>query len=227
MKKRPLIGITPSVNSENFIRMRPAYLDSVWNGGGLPVFLSYTTDPQKLSEYAEQFDGFLFSGGVDVDPKYYGEEKMFDSVDICAARDDFELALFEAVKDTGKPIFGICRGIQLINVALGGTLYQHMEGHSQKEKGTVREQHVAVAEGSLLEKIVGKKDIKVNSFHHQAIKDVAPSLLSAGEADDGFCEAVWSPSHPFLLAVQWHPELFSTLDESSSSLFRAFVDAAR
>ena len=122
---RPAIAITPSYNSDGMIRMRPAYLEAVWDAGGLPVFVSYTSDPAKLDEYARQFDGFLFAGGVDVDPKYYGEQVMFDSVSISEERDSFELELAARVLPTSKPVLGICRGIQLINVAMGGSLYQH------------------------------------------------------------------------------------------------------
>ena len=113
--KRPLIGLVSSRDGGKMM-MNLTYMNSVWYAGGLPVILAYTTDPDKLAEYAETFDGFLFSGGVDVDPVKYGEEKMFDSVEIDSVRDEFEEALFKAVYPTGKPILGICRGIQSINV---------------------------------------------------------------------------------------------------------------
>ena len=125
--KRPMIGLVSSRDGDKMM-MAQRYMDAVWYAGGLPVVLSYTTDPQKLAEYAAIFDGFLFSGGVDVNPVKYGEEKQFDSVEIDDMRDEFEEALFKVIYPTGKPILGICRGIQSINVWMGGTLHQHIEG---------------------------------------------------------------------------------------------------
>lgn len=224
---RPVIAITPSYNSDGMIRMRPAYLDAVWDAGGLPVFVSYTTDPAKLDEYARQFDGFLFAGGVDVDPKYYGEQVMFDSVSISEERDSFELALAARVLPTSKPVLGICRGIQLINVAMGGSLYQHIDGHSQSEPRDVRPQHVRLAVGTPFCRLAGgRSELMVNSFHHQAVSRPAPGLCVAAEADDGICEAIYQPGERFLVGVQWHPELFYTQDETAGNLFRAFVEAA-
>ena len=110
---RPLVGIVPSRDGEKAM-MAQRYMDAVWYAGGLPVVLGYTTDPNKLEEYATIFDGFLFSGGVDVDPAYYGEEKQFDSVEIDEQRDAFEKGLFKAVYPTKKPILGICLGMQLL-----------------------------------------------------------------------------------------------------------------
>ena len=224
---RPAIAITPSYNSDGMIRMRPAYLDAVWDAGGLPVFVSYTTDPAKLDEYARQFDGFLFAGGVDVDPKYYGEQVMFDSVSISEERDSFELELAARVLPTSKPVLGICRGIQLINVAMGGSLYQHIDGHSQSEPRDVRPQHVRLAVGTPFCRLAGgRSELMVNSFHHQAVSRPAPGLCVAAEADDGICEAIYQPGERFLVGVQWHPELFYTQDETAGNLFRAFVEAA-
>jgi putative glutamine amidotransferase len=225
---RPLIAITPSYTKEGYVRMNPAYLDAVWAAGGMPVFVAYSEDEKKLCEYASLFDGFLFSGGVDLDPKYYGETVQFDSVEICAARDTFELALFKHVMETGKPVFGICRGIQTINVAMGGSLYQHIGGHSQKEKGNERTQRVAVTPGTLLSDITGNKPyLMVNTFHHQAVKTPAPALVPAAYSEDGICESVYLPGHRFFLGVQWHPELFFSLDPAAAALFNAFVGACR
>ncbi|MBQ9081004.1 MAG: gamma-glutamyl-gamma-aminobutyrate hydrolase family protein [Clostridia bacterium] len=224
--KRPNIAITPSYTSDNFIRMRPAYLDAVWAAGGLPSFVSYTSDPDKLDQYAADFDAFLFAGGVDVDPKYYGEQVMFDSVTINAERDEFELALAERVIKSGKPVLGICRGIQLLNVALGGSLYQHIDGHSQSEKGNIRTQNVRLAAGTPLSDFAdGAEHIQVNTFHHQAVKQVAPPLSAAAWSEDGICEAVYMQGHKFFVGVQWHPELFWQDDTAAEKLFRAFVAA--
>lgn len=225
---RPLIGIAPSHNGDcptTTVR----YMNAVWNSGGNPVILAYTTDPKKLAEYAEVFDGFLFSGGVDVNPVLYGEEKQFDSVEIDDERDAFEKGLFDAVMPTGKPILGICRGIQSLNVFRGGTLHQHMEGHRQEAPGTTRTYAVTVTEGSLLHRLCGKSEILVNTFHHQAVKDVAPGLVVDGISADGYVEALHDPQHPFFLAVQFHPEFYCGLedDDHSRPMFEAFIDACR
>ena len=226
--QRPLIGVVPSRGEER-IKLSQHYLNAVWNAGGLPVILAYTTEPQKIAEYTATFDGFLFSGGVDLDPVLYGEEKQFDSVEIDPRRDAFEKALFEAVYPTGKPIFGICRGVQSVNVWLGGTLHQHMEGHRQDVPGVRHEYPTAICEGSLFHKICGKTSVGVNSFHHQAVKDVAPALVVDAVSEDGFVEALHAPDHPFLLAVQFHPEIYCGAedDDHSHLLFRAFVDACK
>lgn len=225
--RRPLIAITTSYNSEGMIRMRPAYLDALWQAGAVPVFVAHTTDAQKLDEYAAEFDGFLFSGGVDVDPKYYGEQIMFDSVNVSAERDEFELALAARVIAGERPVLGICRGIQLLNVAMGGDLYQHIEAHSQSEPRDVTPYTVRIQPGTRLHDIVGHDEIRVNSFHHQAVRRVAPGLVCAGVAEDGICEAVCLPGERFLVGVQWHPELFYSKDAAAASIFRAFVEAAK
>ena len=225
---RPLVGIVPSRDGER-ASIPQRYMDAVWYAGGLPVVLSYTTDPDKLAEYATIFDGFLFSGGVDVDPVHYGEEKQFDSVEIDPQRDAFEKGLFNAVYPTGKPILGICRGIQSINVWLGGTLYQHIEGHRQTQPADVRTHEILIREGSMLHALCGKTSVMVNTFHHQAIKTPAPVLTVDATAPDGTVEAVHQQDHRFLFAIQSHPEFYYSREDDDHSLavFRAFVNACR
>lgn len=223
---RPIIGILASHEGSQ-LRIPFRYMDALWRAGALGVPLSYTTDPEKVAGYVDTCDGFLFSGGVDIDPIRYGEEKQDERVEIDLDRDAFELAMFPEIYKSRKPILGICRGIQLINVALGGSLYQHMDGHRQSEPETERPQLARLPEGSLLREICKKQEINVNSFHHQSIKDVAPGLLVDALSEDGFVEAVHAPSYPFLLAVQFHPEIYNHCpdDDHSRALFRAFVEA--
>ncbi len=225
--KRPIIGIAPS-QSDGKIKMNTAYADAILDAGGVPVFLPYTTDPDRIAMYTELCDGLLFAGGVDVHPKYYGEEIAFDSVEVLDARDEFELALFPAYFATKKPIMGICRGIQSINVALGGSLIQHIDGHAQKkdEDGYPMPRKATVVPGTKLHGIVGQETLRTNSYHHQAVKMPAPGAVIAARSDDGVIEAIEYPEHPFLVAVQWHPELFYKKDEAAATLFRAFVGAA-
>ena len=225
---RPLIGIVSSRDGEKKM-MNQRYMDAVWYAGGLPVVLSYTTDEAKLAEYGVIFDGFLFSGGVDVNPVKYGEEKMFDSVEIDDARDDFEEALFKAVYPTGKPILGICRGIQSVNVWLGGTLYQHIDGHRQDVPAEERTHLITVTEGSLFHKLCGKTEVMVNTFHHQAVKTPAPVLTVDAVNPQGIVEVVHEEGHRFLLGVQFHPEFYFSRedDDHSAAIFKAFIAACQ
>ena len=226
--QRPIIGITCSKTAEGKIAMSQNYLNSVWEAGAVGVFLAYTEDEQKLAEYAQVFDGFLFAGGDDMDPARYGETVQFDSVEVDSDRDAFELGLYRHVKASGKPILGICRGIQLLNVAEGGTLYQHIEGHRQTPTpGTVTEQAVNVTKGSLLHALTGKDRFMVNTFHHQNVKDVAPTLTVNAVSEDGYVEAVHMQGHKFFFAVQWHPEIFRQSSEEMQRVFSAFVNACK
>ena len=224
--KRPLIGLVSSRDGEKMM-MAQRYMDAVWYAGGLPVVLAYTTDPEKLAEYAQIFDGFLFSGGVDVNPVKYREEKQFDSVEIDTVRDEFEEALFRAIYPTGKPILGICRGIQSINVWMGGTLYQHLDGHRQDQPADQTTHEILIKEGSMLHALCGKTSVMVNTFHHQAIKTPAPALTVDALSPDGYIEAVHEEGHRFLFAMQSHPEFYYSKagDDHSLAIFKAFVSA--
>ena len=226
MKHSPLIGIIPAYSDDRKIKLSPQYVFALLDCGAIPVVLPYTEDGEMLSRYAEQFDAFLFSGGVDIDPVHYGEETKFESVTIDKERDTFELSFFPKALETGKPILGICRGSQLINVALGGTLHQHIDGHKQTENGSIPTHSVTLEKDSFLASVLGKTTFSVNSFHHQAVKDVAPTLRAVAFNENGYIEAIESISHPFLVAVQWHPELLYEVSDASKALFRAFVAAA-
>ena len=226
---RPAIGVVPSRNNR-VAAVKFEYLDAVWHAGGLPVPLSYTTDEVKLAEYAALFDGFLFTGGVDLEPARYGEETdPHAGVDTDPERDAFEAGLFAAVYPTGKPILGVCRGIQSINVWLGGTLRQHVDGHRQSAPMTERTHPVEIIENSLFYRICGKTRVTVNSSHHQVVKDLAPALTADGFNEEGYVEAAHGPNHPFLFAVQFHPESYYQAedDDHATAIFKAFVDACR
>ena len=227
-EKRPLIGIFPSRN-EARIALSWNYLDAVYHAGGMGVPLGYTTDPEKIQTYVDMMDGFLLSGGVDLDPTLYGEEKAFDSVEIDDQRDAFEGAAFPLILASGKPILGICRGIQSINVFMGGTLYQHIDGHRQDRPAVERSQHLKVVEGSYIHGLIGKTDIMVNSFHHQNVKDLAQGLVAEGYSDEGYVEIVHAPQHKFLLGVQFHPEFYHAQpdDDHSLAIFEAFINACK
>ena len=223
----PLIAVVPSYDEKRRVKIPPAYLTSLSESGAIGVVIPYAEDAKTINEYASRFDGFLFSGGVDLDPIYYGEMKAFDSVETDPDRDRFELLLMEAVYGTGKPILGICRGEQLLNVACGGSLFQHMEGHRQSEEGAIATHKVRIDPTSRLYGIVRREEIMTNTFHHQAVKNVAPSLRATAWAEDGTVEAVESDTHPFLIGVQWHPEMLRERESHARALFRAFTEEAK
>ena len=229
INNRPLIGIMGSRDGDkDHTPFR--YQNAVWAGGGFAVVLPFTKDEKAAEEYAQLCDGFMFSGGVDVDPRFYGEEKQFDSVEVDPERDEFEKLMFEKVYKTGKPILGICRGIQSINVWMGGTLYQHIDGHRQTISGLKRPQPLKAVEGGVLAGIAGKTDLHVNSFHHQNVKVLADGLKADAYSEDGYIEAVYAPDYPsWLFAVQFHPEIYFAVedDDHSLAIFRTFVDKCR
>lgn len=222
------IALSGSIPESDIVSINQKYLTAVWNAGAIPTLLSPNTDEEYIKFVCEHFDGFMFCGGDDLDPKYYGEEKSDRIGNVCAARDEFEEKLFSAAYATGKPILGICRGMQIINVFLGGSLHQHMDGHVQSEEKSVVTHSVLIEKGSMLEKIVGKSEFRVNTFHHQAINSLSPKLRAdAYSKDDGYIEACHSDEHNFLLGVQWHPESYCEASEISQKIFKAFIEACR
>ena len=227
-ENRPVIGITSSM-SDSFVRMRRNYFDAIENAGGIPVFLPHSGGAEDAERLIAFCDGVLFAGGDDVDPKHYGEEIKFDNVETTPIRDDFELALAQILKKDNRPVLGICRGAQILNVAFGGTLYQHIDGHRQEERGAINERSARVTVGTLLSELAGADEVFTNSFHHQAVKDVAPGFVAAARAEDGTVEAIEPAerSDRFFLAVQWHPEFFYKTDECAKNIFKAFVEAAK
>ena len=236
---RPIIGITPSLESgEGKIYTPTSYPKAIIEAGGTPVFFNFTRDDEMIEAYAGMVDGVLFSGGDDINPATYGEDQIWACGDVVPLRDDFEIKLLKVLveKYPEKPILGICRGCQLMNVAMGGTLYQDLR--SQKE-GCIRHQqqqsshyasHKAIlTEGSLLHRIYGSTEIQVNSFHHQAVKVLAPGMKMVATARDGVAEAFEKPDHPYFVAVQWHPERLveGPHHPEHKPLFKSFVDACR
>ena len=189
---KPFIAITPNCFNEK-IELHCRYFKIITLCGGLPVLLPQTDDISEIRLYAAKFDGFLFSGGDDVNPILYGEMKSPKCGLISDERDLFEILLLNEVMKLNKPIFAICRGIQLINVALGGTLYQHIEGHERIKHDV----------------IINNERISVNSYHHQAVKEVPPLLKVTAYTEDGTIEAVYMPGYKYLHAVQWHPEMMN------------------
>lgn len=232
--KKPIIGVTPSVDEEHHrCLVQPGYLESIDRAGGLPLMLPLTDREEDIARFVEICDGFLFVGGPDIEPWRFGQELLPECGPQNKERDAMEWKLMEAALAADKPIFGVCRGIQVLNTVLGGTLYQDIPSqyktelcHSMPEPPYNRTAHLfRVVEGTPLAKLPCAEG--VNSRHHQAILDLAPGLEIMAYAADGIIEAVRMPKKRFVWAVQWHPEAFWEEEGLNMELFRAFVEAAK
>jgi putative glutamine amidotransferase len=231
--RRPLIGISAHVamvDDGEGITVRHhvanvAYAKAVRKAGGVPVLLPMiaATDAE---EYIEHVDGVLITGGDDMNPGLYGATPHERTKPADRERDEFEIAIVAAARAHDRPLLCICRGIQVMNVALGGTLQQHCDHHFDLSRYNEDAHTVQVEPGSLLAKIVGAGEIGVNSLHHQAIEALAPSLRATACSNDGIVEGVELPAARFTVGVQWHPELLRHRTEHFA-LFEALVDASR
>ena len=232
-EKKPIIALTPYHNTEkDEPYMRPAYLKAVRAAGGIPVILPLEADEEELAQLVDYVDGILFTGGPDVHPFYFGEETQRFCGNVSMKRDSMELALLRLAMERKKPILGICRGVQLINIGLGGDIYQDIPSqfkedfpiaHTQPFGYEIPSHTVKVAKGTLLAGIAGSDVLRVNSMHHQAVQNLAPGLTASGFAPGGLIEAVEMPGYPFLLGVQWHPEYLWERDEAARGIFGRFV----
>ena len=222
--RKPRIGVTPdSRESTPYVQsVLSGYRTGVERAGGEWVVIPYHLGSSALLAAARSLDGVIFSGGSDVDPSRYGaerEEACGESVEI---RDAMELMLMELAMARDLPVLGTCRGLQLINVALGGTLTQHINGHEQS--GVCGFWHdVRVRPETALHALAGADRAMVNSFHHQCARELAPGLTASAVHADGTIEAFEMPSHRFLMAVQWHPEMTLDADGLSIKFFEALV----
>lgn len=218
MTERPLIAITTG-GEKRLPRQPDLYLQALEGAGASAVFI----EPDAgIMETVESYSGFLLPGGRDIDPLLYNEQSITDMDLEDRKRVDFDLALFHSAARQGKPILGICYGMQLINVATGGTLYQDIE--TQKKGGTnhrVENHQIEVNDNPFIKS--GRYE--VNSGHHQAVKDTGRGLNAFAFAPDGVIEAFYSPEHRFLLGVQWHPERMR--NGLSENVFTSFIEACR
>lgn len=234
---RPVIGLTHSIHlDEDSLHLPTSYVQALAAAGATPLILPATEDPDLIEHYLSLVDGVLLAGGDDVNPAAYGEHTLRQCGDICPLRDAYELRLCQLALERRKPVLGICRGAQLLNVALGGTLYQDLSSqlpesiaHSQHQISRYVAHPVSIVDGSLLRRIHGSGQIFVNTFHHQAVKQPGRGLKVTALAPDGVIEAIELEGHPFCLGVQWHPERLvqNPSDTEHRKLFQAFVEACR
>lgn len=235
--EKPIIGILPQYEIETKrIKIEEFYVKAIQKEGGVPVILPLYQELSDLIALLPWLDGVLYPGGPDASPFYWGEDSTWECRVIQPARDILEIGLLPYILDLRKPILGICRGIQVLNIALGGDIYQDIEhlkssntnvGHYQKSRGDVPTHYVNVQKSTLLHHIVNTEKIMVNSYHHQVICNVAKSLEIVGYSNDGYIEAVAMRDYPFLLGVQWHPEELYEVDKTSQLIFRAFIQACQ
>lgn len=247
---KPIIGICANYSTDDQIGVKGGlgmpgqewqvladdYIKAIERAGGTPVVLPITRSIDSISPVLGLLDGILFSGGTDIDPRYYGEWPGKGLGDIDPGRDRHEFALAEkALHETDIPILGICRGAQLLNVATGGSLYQDLlldrpEGlfHTQKMAPKYHPIHpVTVKAGSKLHAIFGDEELWVNSFNHQAIKKVGNGFEVTMSAPDGLVEGIEMSAERFVVAVQWHPEMMIDHDSRYLAIFQAFVEACK
>ena len=228
---KPVIGVLPLYDKDKASYwMLPGYFLGLQAAGALPLMLPLE-GLEDLDQLTKLCDGFLFTGGQDVDPACYQEALSPQCGELCPRRDRLELALLRRALEAGKPILGICRGLQLMNVGLGGSLYQDLPSQRpgpirhRMEAPYDREAHSVKLPGPLAT-LLGTEQLGVNSCHHQGVKDLAPGLLPMAWAQDGLVEAFYHPDQPFVWAVQWHPEFYDPNQGPGAPIFRAFVQAA-
>lgn len=234
---KPIIGVTPLWDDKlDSLWMLPGYVDAITKAGGLPIIFPLKASREDILQLCDMCDGFLLTGGDDINPALYNQQPRDKTETSNVDRDFLESEVFSYAIEHNKSVLGICRGIQLINALCGGTLYQDLPteydilpaiDHVNHEMTPPYDKHchrVRVLADTPLAALVDNAEwIGVNSYHHQAIKTLAPNLEAMAISEDGIVEAVYMPSKTFVQAVQWHPEFNFHCDDNSSSLFASFV----
>ena len=231
---KPIIGISSNLK-EHILSVSTDNIHAITEFGGVPIVLP-NVKKDAIESVVGMIDGLLLTGGGDIDPTLFGEEPHQKLGSIVPERDEFEVLLIQKMLELNKPILGICRGAQIISIAAGGDMYQDIYTqiskpllqHDQQAPRTHASHYVEVTPGSILSNIVGVEKFKVNSFHHQAVREMPKGFKVSGVASDGIIEAFESSEHPFVLGVQWHPEcLVLKNDVVSELIFKAFIGACK
>lgn len=222
----PVVGISCSRSGSGGALLPTTYTDAVFRAGGVPLVIPTVRSEAEADAVVAALDAIVFSGGEDVAPAWYGEAVWNETVEVDAVRDTSDMLLARAALASGKPILAICRGSQLLNVALGGSLLQDIPSQLPSNVGHSASFHkIGLSEGSVLARIYGPDSLLVNSFHHQAVKEPAPGVTVTARSSDGIVEA-WEADH--IWAVQFHPEkMLRSGDSRWLTLFRQFVESAR
>ena len=226
-KGKTFSGYLRSYANEDYVR-------AVSKNGGVPLILPVTADEEIIKRQVEKLDGLIITGGHDISPTSYGEEPLVKLGETLPIRDSFDRLLFKYAIKKNIPILGICRGLQMMNVYFGGSLYQDLSynkvsyvKHDQEDGPTLATHSISIEEDSWLYKSLGEGEVLVNSFHHQAIKDLASDLRVVARAKDGVIEAVEHKSYGYMLGVQFHPEMIFEEDPKMNKIFKQLIDQAR
>lgn len=231
--KRPVIGMVPAydpVKKQCFLR--PQYARAIQKAGGLAFILPLTDEAEDIDQITDLYDGFLFTGGADLSPSLYGEKPLPCTRNCVVNREKMELSLMKSILAKNKPVLGICRGMQFINVYFHGTLYQDILDqrkdslvHWQKEPFETPSHMDQIDPASPLYRVLKTTLLPVNSLHHQGVKECASELRVMAHASDGLVEAIYHPDYPFVWGIQWHPE-FLTENPKQLAIFEALIQAA-
>lgn len=231
---KPIIGLTMGHNRDESV-VNDGYTKAVLAWGGIPLMLPLQIKEEEMERLITLCDGFVFTGGGDIDPKYFGEEIKEYNGEISPIRDEMEIPFMKLLAGRQKPVLGICRGAQVMNVALGGSIYQDLRAeqkqlvaldHKPKAPYDYPVHQVAITPGSLLHKTLGEKSIRVNSIHHQGFNQLGQGLSAGATAPCGLVEAIEGKNHPFFMGLQWHPEKMPEAS-ATKSIFYAFIAACR
>jgi len=226
----PVNGVTAESISNN-ISLHENYMKALLKAGSIPLVLPFAKGAVEINEILAHIDGLMLTGGTDVDPELFGEEPEPGLQKVDPKRDRFEKMLILEALQKDLPIFAICRGNQMLNVAAGGTLYQDIFSlpnvlqHHQNAPRNHQSHHIQIYPGTQLSKLVTGQRWKVNSFHHQSVKDPAPGFQISAVSADGVTEAIESQQHQFVIGVQWHPSDLVDKDPNAAQLFASFVQA--
>lgn len=228
---KPMIGVTASLDGTT-VKVQRENIEAIELSGGIPVIVPYYKQEESISELVYSLDGLLLTGGGDIDPTLFGEEPIPQLGSITPERDWLEGILIKKFLTTKKPILGICRGCQILNITAGGGMYQDIYSqinrnllqHVQQAPRNHPTHWVTIKKGTLFHEIMGQEKIKVNSFHHQAVYPLAPDFHIAAESSDGLIEAFESREHPFVMGLQWHPEDLFAVQLEAKKLFASFVE---
>lgn len=234
---KPVIGITTFFEQKPnkiYCAVSRNYVRSIIMAKGLPVLLPICNDSSSIEDYIDRLDGLVLTGGEDVSPFFYGENPIKEVDHFSRVRDEFEIGLFTSALKKNIPVLGICRGIQIMNTALGGTLYQDIFsqvknclGHFPKKMPVDQLYHtVDIKKESILYKVFKKERIKVNSYHHQSIKSLAKDFRVSALSSDGIIEGIEHKNKTFAIAAQWHPEDLTKKHAEFIKLFKALTDAS-
>lgn len=232
----PIIGITGDITRAKFYAnfwnkrsgINDAYIRAVERANGIPIILP-VSNSDYVSSIVKKVDGFIFSGGCDISPFHYNEEPLSEIKEMNPERDVFELALLKEVLQQGKPILGICRGAQILNIALGGTLYQDTSynksfnlQHLQQSEPALPIHGIETKKGSFIHSIIGDKSY-VNSIHHQILRDIGEGLEVTAWSSDSAVEAIEKKNEDFVIGLQWHPEIMSRNNEQMQNIFNELI----